>query len=96
MLKKFLISMSLIMGLGLVLQFPLAELSNTTHAASYGWQQANGNWYYYSSAGFKATGWKSIEGKWYYFDSYGVMKTGWLKSSTKWYFLDSNGVMKTG
>ncbi len=96
MLKKFLISLSLVMGLSLFLQLPLAELSTTTHAASYGWKQVNGNWYYYTSSGVKVTGWKSIGGKWYYFNSYGVMKTGWVKEGSKWYFLDSNGAMKTG
>ncbi|MGV2939706.1 hypothetical protein AB5I83_08955 [Mesobacillus sp. LC4] len=95
-MKKFLISMSLVLGMGLFTQLPLAELSTTTHAASYGWKQVNGNWYYYTSSGVKVTGWKSIGGKWYYFNSYGVMKTGWVKDGSKWYFLDSNGAMKTG
>lgn len=88
--------MSLVVGFGLFSQMPLAELSTTTYAASYGWKQVNGNWHYYTSSGAKATGWQSIGGKWYYFDSYGVMKTGWVKVGTKWYFLDSNGAMKTG
>jgi hypothetical protein len=96
LLKKFLISMSLVLAFGLFSQMPLAELSTTTYAASYGWKQVNGTWYYYYSNGTKATGWKSISGKWYYFDSSGVMKTGWVYSGSKWYYLNTDGSMATG
>ena len=64
-----------------------------------GWQQIDGEWYYYSEAGEALTGWQQINGKWYYLDYQGVMLTGWFFStnSGKWFYLDpTNGWMLTG
>ena len=60
-----------------------------------GWQEIDGDWYYFDDNGEKVTGWKRI-GNWYYFDDDGVMQTGWIKDSGYWYYLRSSGAMHTG
>ncbi|CAM4079261.1 hypothetical protein BAMA111019_04305 [Bacillus manliponensis] len=60
-----------------------------------GWEQSNGNWYYYVN-GVMQTGWMEFGGKWYYMNSSGVMQTGWVEFGGKWYYMNSSGVMQTG
>ena len=62
-----------------------------------GWQEINGQKYYYGEDGTKKTGWQEIDGKKYYFgdENDGAMKTYWQQIDGKWYFLGNDGVMRT-
>lgn len=57
-----------------------------------GWQDINGNWYYFGTGGVAVTGWAAIGGKWYYFNSDYAMVTGWQSIGGKWYTFNSSGV----
>lgn len=62
-----------------------------------GWQQIDGNWYYYTKAGKKRTGWISVKGKKYYLDKNGVMLSGWQEiNGATYYFHKTSGYMITG
>lgn len=58
-----------------------------------GWQNSNGNYYYYDNDGNKKTGWINDNNSYYYLNTSGVMQTGWIQDSDKWYYLNSNGTM---
>ena len=60
-----------------------------------GWEQSNGNWYYYVN-GAMQRGWLPLSNTWYYFDGNGVMKTGWVKDGNSWYYMNKSGAMQTG
>lgn len=60
-----------------------------------GWQDINGERYFFTPEGHMVTGWQWIEGKWYYFAASGAMQTGWIFDGT-WYFLSNTGVMQEG
>ncbi|WP_283695223.1 M14 family zinc carboxypeptidase [Clostridium perfringens] len=61
-----------------------------------GWQEIEGNWYYFNSNGNMKTGWEEINGYWYYFNSDGVMQTGWQEIGGKWYYFRPDGNMRVG
>lgn len=58
-----------------------------------GWQNSNGNYYYYDSNGNKETGWVNDNGTYYYLNTLGIMQTGWVQDTGKWYYLNKNGSM---
>ena len=61
-----------------------------------GWQEIEGNWYYFNSNGNMKTGWEEINVYWYYFNSDGVMQTGWQEIGGKWYYFRPDGNMRVG
>ena len=61
-----------------------------------GWQEIEGNWYYFNSDGNMKTGWEEINGYWYYFGDNGVMQTGWQEIGGIWYYFRPDGNMKVG
>ncbi|EOU1109637.1 TPA: cell wall-binding protein [Clostridium perfringens] len=61
-----------------------------------GWQEIEGNWYYFNSNGNMKTGWKEINGYWYYFNNDGIMQTGWQEIGGKWYYFRADGNMRVG
>ncbi|WP_242649728.1 M14 family zinc carboxypeptidase [Clostridium perfringens] len=61
-----------------------------------GWQQIEGNWYYFNSNGNMKTGWEEINGYWYYFNNDGIMQTGWQEIGGKWYYFRPDGNMRVG
>ncbi|EHJ01971.1 cell wall binding repeat-containing protein [Clostridium sp. DL-VIII] len=68
-------------------------LGQTAYAVTTGWEQSNGNWYYYQN-NLAKTGWIQDSGKWYYLNpSTGTMQTGWVQDSGAWYYLNSDGSM---
>lgn len=60
-----------------------------------GWQQKNGDWYYYKDD-VAQTGWIQDSDNWYYLDDYGKMKLNWVQDKNKWFYLGSDGKMRTG
>lgn len=81
---------------GILTFFFLGCFLPSVQAASNGWKNINGDWYYYTSSNTIQKGWKVIRNNWYFFDQKGIMQTGWVKSNSKWYFLQANGSMRTG
>ena len=67
----------------------------STYEAKAGWNNYDGKWYYFDSAGKMLTGWIQTN-KWYYLDDNGVMQTGWKFIKGSWYYLNSSGEMQTG
>ncbi|EIF6174051.1 cell wall-binding protein [Clostridium perfringens] len=61
-----------------------------------GWQEIEGNWYYFNSNGNMKTGWEEINGYWYYFNNDGIMQTGWQEIGGKWYYFRPDGNMRVG
>lgn len=59
-----------------------------------GWQQIDGNWYFFNAQGYRQTGWVLWNNQQYYCDSDGKM----LASTTTpdGYYVDANGVWKEG
>lgn len=56
-----------------------------------GWQQINGNWYYFDpNNGNKAvvSSWINQNGLWFYCNDFGIMQTGWLQINGYWYYLN--------
>ena len=57
-----------------------------------GFENINGQTYYFDAAGWMVTGWKNINNQWYYFDASGAMKTNaWIGD----YYVGADGVMAT-
>ncbi|MDM0964003.1 M14 family zinc carboxypeptidase [Clostridium perfringens] len=61
-----------------------------------GWQEIEGNWYYFNSNGNMKTGWEEINDYWYYFNNDGIMQTGWQEIGGKWYYFRPDGNMRVG
>lgn len=63
-----------------------------------GWEQSEGNWYYFNENNEMTTGWKMLpDFNWYYFRSDGSMVNGWEKMPDgNWYHFDESGVMAIG
>lgn len=61
-----------------------------------GWQNINGNWYYYKEDGTMAVEWLLDNGKCYYFDpETGIMRTGFLTLNNSTYYLQEDGSLLT-
>lgn len=72
------------------------QFGNGTYAYN-GWQQINGQYYFFDSSGYMMTGWLRLDNGWYYLDvNSGAMQTGWELVNGKWYYMDSNGLMQVG
>ena len=61
-----------------------------------GFNNINGNWYYYDENGNPLYGWQTINDKLYYFNKWGRMSIGWTFISGNWYYFDANGAMQKG
>lgn len=59
-----------------------------------GWQQENGDWYFYNNKIVKLNSPES--GVTIPFIPMGAMQTGWINENGNWYYLNENGVMQTG
>lgn len=58
-----------------------------------GWQQIEGQQYYFDPDGYLCTGWQEIDGNRYYFDDSGIMVTGWLLDA---HYFHPDGRLATG
>ena len=99
--------MTRLFSLLLVLILCLSVLPMGALAASGGWQQIEGDWYYIEN-GAPVNGWKKINGTWYYLvpEWGGIMLTGWLNTDPTyfnggdgpftgdWYHFSSSGAME--
>jgi len=57
-----------------------------------GWQEVDGNrYYYYDVFGEMITGWETVDGKIYFFDDTGAMVTGWYQEGEYSYYLQPDG-----
>lgn len=56
-----------------------------------GWQEADGNRYYYDVFGEPVTGWETVDGKIFFFDDTGAMVTGWYQEGEYSYYLQETG-----
>ena len=61
-----------------------------------GFNQINGQTYYFDGTGRMQTGWRFIDNTWYWFNNSGFMRTGWLLLGNTWYYFESDGKMVTG
>ena len=61
-----------------------------------GWQEIDGNRYYFSADGNLTTGWQQIGDSVYYFGTDGCLVTGWLKLDGSRFYLGTDGVLHTG
>lgn len=61
-----------------------------------GFNNINGNWYYYDENGNPLYGWQTINDNLYYFNKWGRMSIGWTFISGNWYYFDANGAMQKG
>lgn len=97
MLKNKII-FTLLLGTALTFSVPAV---NASAAVANGWEQANGNWYYYENSTMKTNSWIAGTGsdydKWYYVGKDGAMvKNDWVKHTDgNWYYLGSDGAMIT-
>ena len=87
-------------GLPVSAAAPAGGTRSATDQPTTGWQEINGAWYYYDTAGNPVTGFKTIDRKKYYFidkdcagytdAQKGQMATGWKRiGSNFYYFTDS-------
>lgn len=60
-----------------------------------GWQEIDGNRYYFGDDYAMATYWQDLDGHRYYFSGDGTMDTGWQKVDGETYYLGSDGIMVT-
>lgn len=78
------------------------RLDDGTYAT--GWQQLNGNWYYFNANNNNkavVSSWLYVDNNWFYMNEYGIMQTGWIQINGYWYFLNpvsdgTRGAAKTG
>ena len=61
-----------------------------------GWQEIDGNTYYFEDDGKAAVAWQTFDGDTYYFGWDGVMVTGWQTLSGTKYYFDLDGTMTVG
>ena len=64
-----------------------AVKTQVTNQVKNGWQQENGNWYYFNN-GQQQKGWLQGGEDWYYFNNNGVMQTSWLQGGNDWYYFN--------
>lgn len=60
-----------------------------------GWQNIDGNRYYFDESGHMQTGWQDIDQERYYFAADGTMTSGWLVQDGKQYYLREDGALAT-
>ncbi len=73
-----------------------AVKAKVTNQVKNGWQQENGNWYYFNN-GQQQKGWLQGGEDWYYFNNNGVMQTSWLQGGKDWYYFNpTSGHMQKG
>ena len=59
-----------------------------------GWNEIDGEKYYFTDDGYMAYGWLQLEDQWYYMGNDGVRQTGWVKLGNAWYYLaEDTGLM---
>lgn len=70
----------------------------SVQAAGTGWQQENGQWYFYTDANTKYTGWyyDGVHSFYCKPEENGAMAIGWDKIDGLYYYFDQNGYMCTG
>ena len=61
-----------------------------------GWQDIDGNRYYFREDGALCTGWQAIESQVYYLGTDGCLATGWLDLDGARYYLGADGILHTG
>ena len=61
-----------------------------------GWQDIDGNRYYFRDDGALCTGWQAIESQVYYLGTDGCLATGWLDLDGARYYLGADGILHTG
>ena len=63
-----------------------------------GWNEIDGNWYYYTKEGVKLTGFQKIDRAYYIFDKDGIRQSGWYTDSTNGntYYMNEDGVVQRG
>ncbi len=67
-----------------------------TGAMATGWQDVDGDRYYFGQDGVRTTGWQKIEDQTYYLGGDGKMVTGWRQVDGKNYLFTETGAMATG
>lgn len=60
-----------------------------------GWQEIDGDRFYFGEDDLMATGWQTIEDKRYYFDTQGKLSSGWQTIDGKRYYLGEDGIVRT-
>ena len=71
-----------------------ATVEDVKQEVKNGWNQENGNWYFYKN-NEKQTNWAENNKSWYYLGTDGKMRTGWIKDKDQWYYLNSDGTLAT-
>jgi len=66
------------------------------YAATIGWKEIEGLWYYFNEAGIKQTGWNLINYNWYHLNEEGIMEKGWIKVDRNKFYLNDEGIMTQG
>ena len=61
-----------------------------------GWQDIEGNRYYFDATGYMCTGWQDIGQARYYFSPDGRLRTGWLERDGNRYYLHEDGRLAAG
>jgi glucan-binding YG repeat protein len=67
-----------------------------------GFQNIDGDCFYFKPDGALQAGWQLVDGVWYYFNpnhdgNYGAMRKGWQEINGEWYYLDpTTGACQTG
>ncbi len=59
-----------------------------------GWQQIDGNWYFFNSQGYRQTGWVLWNNQYYFCDADGKMLTDTVTQDG--YYVDADGIWKEG
>ncbi len=52
-----------------------------------GWQEIDGERYYFTEDGYLSYGWLQLQDLWYYLGLDGSMQTGWIQLGNAWYYL---------
>ncbi|VJA29474.1 choline binding protein E CbpE [Streptococcus pneumoniae] len=72
------------------------QAPDSTGEYAVGWNEIEGEWYYFAQSGEMKTGWVKDKETWYYMDSTGIMKTGEIEVAGQHYYLEDSGAMKQG
>lgn len=73
------------------------EKTDGTFSGS-GWEDINGEWYYFDKGGVMQTGWQKIGNQRYFLQDNGALARGWqyCDENSAWYYFDTQGNSKTG